>query len=45
MGAMKDRAGPQGLTIVSDDSNIPVFTVLVANMADWKMFMRTAKLC
>ena len=33
MGAMKDRAGPHGLTIVSDDPNIPISSVSIASLA------------
>ena len=36
MGAMKDRAGPLGLTIVSDDSNIPICSVSIADLAQLK---------
>ena len=33
MGAMKDRPGPHGLTIVSDDPNIPIPSVSIASLA------------
>ena len=38
MGATKDRAGPHGLTIVSDDSNIPICAVAAVNSARLKVF-------
>ena len=37
MGAMKDKAGPHGLTIVSDDSNIPICSVSIAYLARIKV--------